>query len=113
MDNKLPNPTGKDCYNEGRGDLFDLEVVEREVDDGWRHGCNIWEVYHRKQDDTYWSISYQMQTDGEWDGRIDGGEVPEQVIRVVVMKPTTVWKRLEEYNGEKDDNGKSDTSEVS
>jgi len=42
-----------------------LKSVDREVDNSWRHGCYINEVYYREADDTYWNVSYRLSTDGE------------------------------------------------
>jgi len=48
-----------------------LKRVQRETDDGWRHGCYVSEVFHRAVDDTYWLATYSLSTDGETHGLRD------------------------------------------
>lgn len=43
-----------------------LELVQRDVDDSWRHGNYVTEIYHRLSDDTYWDVSYRKSGDGEY-----------------------------------------------
>lgn len=60
-------PTCDAIHQEELGD-----AVFREVDDGWRHGSNVTEVYLREEDKTYWKAQYQRSTDGEYNGLRDG-----------------------------------------
>jgi hypothetical protein len=57
----------------------DLDHVYREIDDSWRHGCYVYEVYHREEDDTYWGVSYERSGDGEWNGLREGTADVRQV----------------------------------
>ena len=55
-------------------EIFDEELdapVAREVDNSWRHGCHICEVYHRTSDNTYWAVNYRVSTDAETHGLRD------------------------------------------
>lgn len=45
-----------------------FECVHREVDDSWRHGVYVHEVYYRDTDDTYWAVNYALSNDGEVNG---------------------------------------------
>ena len=65
-----------------------LISVSRESDDSWRHGCDIYEVFHRTADNTYWSADYQVSTDGETNGlRENEAEITEVVpIQELVTK---------------------------
>lgn len=56
-------PTYKEIWEEELG-----YPVYEDIDDSWRHGCDIYEVYYRKADDTYWGVSYQRSTDGNYNG---------------------------------------------
>ncbi len=42
-----------------------LVSVEREVDDSWRHGSDIYEVF-RDEDGRFWSVQYRKSGDGEY-----------------------------------------------
>lgn len=60
----------------------ELESVEREIDNSWRHGCYIYEVYRRQSDDTYWAVSYRLSTDGETNELREGSAEISQVFPV-------------------------------
>lgn len=62
----LPNPTVED-WAEGY-----IESVLQEIDNSYRHGCYVYEVFHRDVDDTYWSVSYKESGDGEENSLRDG-----------------------------------------
>lgn len=49
-----------------------LESVFRESRDGWRHWCDITEVFFRKADNTYWQVEYRKATGGDYHGLRDG-----------------------------------------
>lgn len=53
--------------------------VLREADDSWRHGSYIYQVFHRKADDTYWAVNYQRSADGEYHGLRDDDYTVDQV----------------------------------
>lgn len=57
-------PTHEELCESGYGKSV-LKSVSRVVDNGWRHGCDITQVWHRSTDNTYWSASYRISTDGE------------------------------------------------
>lgn len=60
-------------------DELGLESVLRELDDSWRHGCYVYEVFKRKSDDTFWAVNYQESGDGEYNGIREGDAQIEQV----------------------------------
>lgn len=65
-----------------------IVTVHRESNDDWRHGSSIYEVFHRKSDDTYWEVSYRLSTDGEWHGLREDDYYITQVrpVEVTVLK---------------------------
>lgn len=69
----MTKPTCDEIWNE------ELKQVERNVDDGWRHGVYVSEVYYRTSDNTYWNASYQRSTDGETNGLREGDADISQV----------------------------------
>jgi hypothetical protein len=77
-------PTQDELWNE------ELELVHEDLDDSWRHGCNVTEVYFRESDNSYWQAQYQRSSDGETNGLREG---IARVIEVVpVETKTTVYK---------------------
>ncbi len=64
--------------------------VERHLDDGWRHGNYVTEVFQRESDSTYWRAFYQVTGDGEYNGLREGDVEIEQV------RPETVTKTITE-----------------
>jgi hypothetical protein len=60
----------------------ELESVHRETDDSWRHGSYVYEVFKRESDNTFWSASYRLSTDGETN------ELREGVCPIVQVTPT-------------------------
>jgi hypothetical protein len=70
-----------------------IELIHEEMDDGWRHGVNVTEVYKREEDNTFWQFEYRRSGDGEWNGlREDEYEV-EQVWPVEVTVTQYVTKK--------------------
>ena len=69
---EVDEPTQEEIRN------FDKPVF-REVEDSWRHGYYVFEVYHREEDDTYWGVNYKLSTDGETNGLRDNEYCIEQV----------------------------------
>lgn len=49
-----------------------LKSVSRELDDSWRHGNRVDEVWKRERDGTYWFAHYRLSTDGETNELRDG-----------------------------------------
>jgi hypothetical protein len=73
MNETLP-PTVEDWAEES------LVSVLRELDDSWRHGNRVYEVFHRESDSTYWSANYQESGDGEYNSLREGEEDFTQVF---------------------------------
>lgn len=48
-----------------------LDSVHEELDDSYRHGNYVYEVFHRAADDTYWAVNYTCSGDGEQHGLRD------------------------------------------
>lgn len=57
----------------------ELRQVSRKLDDSWRHGNRVSEVYHREADDTFWSVKYRRSGDGEYCELREGDAVIKQV----------------------------------
>ncbi|MEK6881077.1 MAG: hypothetical protein AABY22_15770, partial [Nanoarchaeota archaeon] len=55
----MNKPTCEQLFNE------ELDSVKVTDESGWRHGITRIEVFHRKEDDTYWEACYRISTDGE------------------------------------------------
>lgn len=68
-----------------------LEQIEREVDDSWRHGCYVYEIY-KDETGKYFSVSYQLSTDGEYHGIRENDFDLYEVEPVKVIVETTEWK---------------------
>lgn len=69
-----------------------VKTVLRTVDDGWRHGVDVVEVFHRASDDTYWRACYRRSTDGETNDLRDGEASIEQVKPV--EKTITAYEKV-------------------
>lgn len=58
-----------------------LESVQRDIDDGWRHGNYIFEVFKYK--DRFYGVNYQESGDGEYntlrDGYITDSDIEELI----------------------------------
>ncbi len=69
--------------------------VWREVEDGWRHGVYVTEVFLRKEDVSYWMASYRLSTDGETN------ELKEGLADIQQVSPrettTTSWVVVPPY----------------
>jgi hypothetical protein len=48
------------------------EVVQRTIDDNWRHGITVIEVYERKDDNTFWQVVYRKDASGDYNGLREG-----------------------------------------
>ena len=70
-------PTHEDFYEDR------LRRVHRSLDDSWRHGSHVYEIYHRKEDGTCWMVQYDKSGDGETNGLRDG------TCEIVQVKPVT------------------------
>lgn len=49
-----------------KGDL--LESVYENVEDTWRHGVTMFEVFYRAKDNTHWGVSWRQDTNCDWHG---------------------------------------------
>ena len=95
-------PTVDQIWNEELG-----EPVFRETEDGWRHGNDVVEVYHRNEDGTFWMFCYRQSTDGEYNGLHDGDFSVSQVWpkekTVIVYEPYADYEddgtTAEDYDG--------------
>ncbi len=56
----------------------ELESVERELDDSWRHGNYVYEIF--KYQDKYYACSYQVSGDGETHGIRDNDFTLKEVF---------------------------------
>ncbi len=88
-DTKIVPPTHEDLYEDV------LKRVLREPDDSWRHGCSIYAVYHREEDNTYWGVQYNLSTDGETNGLRDGECDINQVERIEETVVQVSYKEIE------------------
>lgn len=61
-----------------------FESVKRDVDDSWRHGVRVSQVFRRESDGTYWRAKYRLSTDGECD------ELREGIAKITQVKPVAV-----------------------
>lgn len=93
----------KPTYDDIREEL--LESVHREIDDSWRHGNYVYEVFHRESDDTYWAVNYNESGDGEYNSLRDEREQFTQVTPVKKMVEVTEYVAVKEGN-----DGKTDSS---
>ena len=71
-----------------------LTEVHRTADDCWRHGSRIFQVFRRESDDTFWAASYDLQTDGEYNGLREGDATIEQVAPHERTTTTTIYQPL-------------------
>lgn len=55
----LPKPTHEQLWNE------ELEEIQSEPTDTWRHGSVMETIYHREEDNTHWRAVYRVSADGE------------------------------------------------
>ena len=68
----VTEPTKEELLDGIYTDDNGIKSVHRTSTDDWRHGCSVCQVFHRVADDTYWSASYRVSTDGETHGLRDG-----------------------------------------
>lgn len=70
-------------------DSHEFEEVYEELDDNWRHGNYVFTVYKRLEDNTYWSINYQVSGDGEYNSLRDGDCRDSDISQVEPYEVTT------------------------
>lgn len=62
----MDKPTAKELWEAyWEGDDWEEEHDEV-IDDDWRHGCSKYTVLKHLPSETYWSISYRVSGDGEY-----------------------------------------------
>lgn len=73
-------PTCQDLFEEDG-----YESVHEDIDDSWRHGAYVGEVFHRTSDNTYWLAAYCRSSDGETNGlREDDADITQVEPREVI-----------------------------
>jgi hypothetical protein len=78
----MKKPTCEEIFYE-----VGLKSVCREVDDSWRHGVYVTEVYKRESDGTYWEASYQLSGDGETNELREGCA---DIVQVIPQEKTVI-----------------------
>ncbi len=81
----MDKPTCQQICDE---ELDDPVLVED--DTSWRHGYHRYAVYHRKEDNTFWSVNYRASTDGETNELREGTAKITEVTPV--QKTITVYE---------------------
>lgn len=71
-----------------------LKRVHREDDASWRHGSYRTEVYLRESDNTHWSTTYRLSTDGETNELLGGTATIVQVEPY--QKTITAYRQVSE-----------------
>lgn len=76
----------------------EVETIEKDIDDSWRHGNYVFEVFKYKPDPDglpiYYSVSYNESSSSDYHGIRDGDfEIErvfphEKVVRVIEWKST-------------------------
>lgn len=79
----------KETWQDGGSDS--LEIISDVADGTWRHGTEHTLILKRLEDETYWSISYRSQGDGEYNDLRDDDLSDGDVYQVV---PKTVTKTI-------------------
>lgn len=84
METIIP-PTCKQLCNE------ELELVDRESDDSYRHGSYVTAIYRRDEDGTFWRASYRRSTSGDINELKEGFAIIKQVfpkeVTVTIYEP--------------------------
>jgi hypothetical protein len=85
---EIPTPTCEEIW-EGQEDTY--LPVSKKLDDSWRHGNRVTEVFHRPADDTYWRVHYRKSGDGE------ANEFREGDADILQVFPHTKTVEVTEY----------------
>jgi len=72
---------------------YDPVVVFRELDDSWRHGCYVTEVF--KINDKFYEVDYRKSEDGEYNGLHEGE------FEVIEVEPVTETRVVTTYKAKK------------
>lgn len=70
----------KDAWREDGGPLTHKDDV---LEGRWRHGTEHQFIAHRESDDTYWSIHYRTDKDGEYNDFRDGHLSEDDIYQVI------------------------------
>ena len=69
----------------------ELELVDRESNDSWRHGVYVTAIYRRDEDGTFWRTVYRLSSDGETNELREGLAKIKQVfpkeVTVTIYEP--------------------------
>lgn len=91
----MNKPTIEDmklCWMEDHDEDFPLRSVDDILADRWRHGTEHQFIAHRPEDDTYWSVFYRTDKDGDYNDFRDGELSDDDVYQVTkVAKTTYEW----------------------
>lgn len=71
-----------------------IESVDRNIDDSWRHGNYIYEVF-KTEDDRYFGVNYQVSGDGEYNG------IREDEFEISELEPYTETIVVTKYRAKK------------
>jgi len=74
----------------------ELDEIKCEIVGTWRWGTIGRYIFHRKEDNTYWSVRYQVGNDGETNGLREGIAEIDQVVKE--EKTITIYAKLDESN---------------
>lgn len=83
-----PNPPAKE---EMLWEENGIASVDKKLDDSWRHGNYVTEVFYRESDKTYWEASYRVSGDGETHELREGLHTVRRVYPREVIEKKTVF----------------------
>ena len=83
-------PTIEEIRSAWREDIDGFEQVHEDADPSWRHGCYMTTVFKRLSDETFWSVSWQKNGDGEYNSLRDGDCSDSDVTQVWPHSVTTI-----------------------
>lgn len=86
----MEKPTIEQMIDAWREDTDDFEIMEDEPYDTWRHGTVHQLIVKRLSDETYWSICYRSQPDGEYNSLRDGDEDQRDISQVKQVEKTII-----------------------
>lgn len=72
----------------------ELKIIKDDLCGKWRHGTEHHLVVHRLSDDTYWSLIYRTDKDGEYNNLRDGELTDKDIHQVAPMKLFTTEYRM-------------------
>jgi hypothetical protein len=75
-----------------------LESVSKELDNSWRHGNNVEEVYLDPTTNKYWKVFYRVSGDGECHGIRDREFDIFEVMPIKKMVEVTEYVKIMKGN---------------